>query len=264
MAEIVAWSKGRMGEEDSYLANEAETAAYFGQLRRARELSRQAVTLVERHQQEVAARYKVSGAVREALYGNSSSAVHQAAGLSKSTGREVTYGTALALALAGNIARARMLVADLSKRFPGDTFVRFNYVPTVTAVCALQEKNPSGAIEALEPAKSYELGPQLNGVPDFGLYPVYVRGQAYLLSGMGKEAVTEFQKIIDRRGIVFNEAIGALAPLGLARAYALDHDDSSARDKARAAYQEFFALMKDADPEIPVLKQAKAEYGTLQ
>jgi ATP/maltotriose-dependent transcriptional regulator MalT len=158
--------------------------------------------------------------------------------------------------------RAQALADDLGKRFPEDTGVQFNYLPTIHAQLALNHSDPvkssgagsSKAIEALQAAAPYELG--TNG----GLYPVYVRGVAYLAGHQGVEAAAEFQKILDHRGVVGNEPIGALAHLGLARAYALQGDTA----KARAAYNDFFTLWKDADPDIPILRAAKSEYAKLQ
>jgi hypothetical protein len=144
----------------------------------------------------------------------------------------------------------------LAKRFPQDTLVRFNYLPTIKAQRALNSNEPPKAIEALKVTTPYELG----SVGDMTLYPVYVRGQAYLAARQGIEAVAEFQKILDHRGIVLNEPIGALAHLGQARACAMSGDTV----KARTAYQDFFTLWKDADPDIPILKEAKAEYAKLK
>jgi tetratricopeptide (TPR) repeat protein len=148
----------------------------------------------------------------------------------------------------------------LSGRFPEDTSVQFNYLPTLRAQVALSHNDPSKAIEILQVASPYELG-----FPGFGpfmvsLYPVYVRGQAYLALNDGKQAAAEFHKILDHRGVVLNGPIGALAHLGLARAYALQGD----KDKARVAYRDFLTLWKDADPDIPILRQANAEYAKLQ
>jgi predicted Zn-dependent protease len=172
----------------------------------------------------------------------------------------VQYGAALALALAGDMSRANVLADDLDKRFPEDTLVQFNYLPTTRAQLALIRKDYSSAIDTLQTAASYELGVQANIGFTGALYPVYVRGQAGLAAHQGNEAAAEFQKILDHRGIVLNEPIGALAHLQLGRAYAMQGDTT----KARAAYQDFLTLWKDADPDIPILKQAKAEYAKLQ
>jgi eukaryotic-like serine/threonine-protein kinase len=258
MAQQVAWAGGKPGVEDVLLADEADTAANSGHLRKARELSRQAVASAETaEQKESAASYETEGALREALFGNPAEARQRAAlALEPSAGRDVQYGATLALASAGDAARAEALADDLAKRFPQDTLVRFNYLPTIKAQRALNSNQPLKAIEALQVTTPYELG----SVGDMTLYPVYVRGEAYLAAHQGKEAAAEFQKILDHQGIVLNEPIGALAHLGLARAYVLQGNTA----KMRAAYQDFFALWKDADPDIPILKQAKAEYSKLR
>jgi tetratricopeptide (TPR) repeat protein len=172
------------------------------------------------------------------------------------------YGTALALALAGNSAQAQALADDLEKRFPEDTSVKFSYLPVLRALLALNRDQPSKAIELLEGATPYELGtPRSNLQGFFGaLYPVYVRGEAYLAAGEATDAVAEFQKILDHRGIVISDVIGALAHLQLGRAYAVAGDKA----KAKSAYQDFLNLWKDADLNIPVLKQARTEYAKLQ
>ena len=157
--------------------------------------------------------------------------------------------------------RCQKLVDDLEKRFPEDTLVRFSYLPGLRALLALNHREPAKAIDLLQAAASYELGWQ--GFASVGfvgsLYPVYVRGEAYLAAGRGAEAAAEFQKILDHRGIVSSDPIGALARLESGRAYALSGD----RSRAKTAYQNFLALWKDADPDIPVLKLAQAEYASL-
>jgi serine/threonine protein kinase/Flp pilus assembly protein TadD len=255
MAQQVAWSMGKAGAEDGLLDSEAHTAGYFGRLGKAREFSRQAVASAERAEgKETAANYEADAALREALFGNAAQARQLvAAALAISNGRYVQYVAALALALAGDASRAQTLADDLGKRFAENTIVRFGYLPTIHARLALSRNDSSKAIEALQAAASYELG-------SAALYPAYVRGEAYLAARQGSEAAAEFQKILDHRGIVVNEPIGALAHLGLARAYGLQGDTA----KARATYQDFFTLWKDADSDIPILKQAKAEYAKLQ
>ena len=148
---------------------------------------------------------------------------------------------------------------ELSNRFSDDTIVHFNYLPTIHALVALSRKDSSKAIEALQPTAPYEMGTPGAGTFSPNLYPVYVRAQAYLAGHQGSEAATEFQKILDHRGVEVNAPICALANLGLARAYSLQGDNP----KARAAYQEFLTLWKDADSDIPILKVAKAEYAKL-
>jgi tetratricopeptide (TPR) repeat protein len=262
MARQVAWSAGRLGVEDVLLALEADTAAYSGRVVKAREFSRQAFASAERaEEKETAAGYEASAALREALFGNGAQAQQLvASALALSTGRDVQYATALALALNGNAVRAEALADDLGKRFPEDTIVRFNYLPTLHAQLALSRNDASKAIEFLQVAVPYELGqPSVSGVLT-SFYPVFVRGQAYLATHQGSEAAAEFQKILDHRGIVLNEPIGALAHLQIGRAYAMQGDAA----KAKAGYQDFLTLWKDADSDIPVLIAAKAELARLK
>jgi tetratricopeptide (TPR) repeat protein len=259
MSQQVAWSAGQPGVEDVLLTNEADTVAYSGRLGRARELSRQAAASAERaEEKEVAASYEAEAALRESLFGSASEARQRAsAALALSAGRDVQYGAAIALALAGDAARARALADDLGERFPEDTIVQFNYLPTLHAQLALSRNDTAKAIEVLQAAGTYELG---NVAGNFALYPVYARGEAYLAAHQGKEALAEFQKILDHRGIVINEPIGALAHLQIGRAYAMQGDTA----KAKAAYQDFLTLWKDADPDIPILIAAKSEYAKLK
>jgi eukaryotic-like serine/threonine-protein kinase len=165
----------------------------------------------------------------------------------------------LALALTGDAVRAKALADDLGKRFPEDTVVRVKYLPTLRAQLSVTHNDAMKGIEVLQAAVPYELGQSLVDVTT-NMYPVYVRGETYLAAHRGNEAGAEFQKILDHPGIVLNLPIGALARLGLARAYALQADPA----KAKAAYQDFLTLWKDADPDIPILKQAKAEYAKLK
>jgi tetratricopeptide (TPR) repeat protein len=259
MAQQVAWAAGKPGVEDLFLGAEANTAAYFGRLGSAREFSRRAVTSAERaEERETAASYEDDAALREALFGNGTAARERAnAALSLSAGRDVQYGAALALGFAGDAGRAQVLADDLGKRFPEDTIVQFNYLPTLRAQLALTLTDASKAIEALQAAGPYELG---NVAGNTALYPVYVRGEAYLAAHHGIEAAAEFQKVLDHRGIVVNSPIGALAHLQIARAYAMQGDTG----KAKAAYQDFLTLWKDADPDVPILQKAKDEYTKLQ
>jgi len=157
--------------------------------------------------------------------------------------------------------RFAALAGDLEKRFPEDTIVRFNYLPTLHAQLALATAdNGLTAVEALAPASAYELGVPANNTYWTNVYPVYVRGQAFLAAHQGVQAAAEFQKILGWPGVVVNEPIGALAHRGLARAYAMQGDTA----KAKAAYQDFLTLWKDADPDIPLLKEAKVEYANLR
>ncbi len=252
---------GKPGFEDSMLGSESDTAAYGGQFSKARELTRRASDSAQRaDEKETAAGYEAEAAVREALVGNISQAKQQAqSALALSTGRDVEAVSAIALGLAGDSAQATRLAADLAKGFPEDTIVRFDYLPMIQAAVALQSGSATKATEALAPASPYELGSPAQTL-SFALYSVYLRGKAYAAAHQGSAAVAEFQKILDHPGVVLNEPIGALAHLGLARAYGLSSDTA----KAKSAYQDFFALWKDADPDIPILKEAKAEYAKLR
>jgi DNA-binding winged helix-turn-helix (wHTH) protein/tetratricopeptide (TPR) repeat protein len=263
MAEQVAWSAGKPGVEDGLLALEADTAGYSGRLREAREFSRQAVDAAERAQEkEAAATYSAVAGLREALLGNANEARKKATlAMNHSPGRDVQYGAAMTFVYAGDVARAQALTEDLGKRFPEDTIVQFNFLPTLRAKLAVKRGNTSEAIENLRAAAPYELGASASSTYAWNaLYPAFVRGEAHLAAHQGKEAAAEFQKILDHRGVVLYEPIGALARLGLARARALQGDTA----KAQTAYREFLALWKDADPDIPILQQAKTEYAKLQ
>ncbi len=263
MADQVAWSAGKPGKENIMLYLEAGTAAYSGKLTAARELSRQAATSATRAgEKEMAAGCQSAAALWEALYGNGSE-THQraAATLALSNGRDAQFVAALALALIDDLARAQALADDLEKRFPEDTIVRFNYLPTLRAQIALSSPdNGAKAVEALAPTTPYELGVPGSSTFWTNLYPVYVRGEAFLAAHQATEAATEFQKILDWPGVAVNEPIAALAHVGLARAYAMQGDKA----KAKAAYQDFFTLWKDADPGIPVLIMAKSEHAKLR
>jgi len=252
---------GKPGVEDVILYGESDTAAYAGQYAKARELTRRASDSAQRaDEKETAAGYQAEGAVREALVGNMGLAKQQApAALALSTGRDVESMSAIALGFAGDSAQATRLAEDLSERFPEDTIVQLEYLPMIHAATALQAGSATKAIEALAPAAPYELGVTAQTL-NFALYPVYLRGEAYLAGHQGGAAAAEFQKILEHPGVVLNEPIGALAHLGLARAYVLSGDTT----KAKTAYQNFFAFWKDADADIPILKEAKAEYAKLE
>jgi eukaryotic-like serine/threonine-protein kinase len=187
------------------------------------------------------------------------------------TSQGVQVEAALAYAMAGETARAESLAQDLNKRYPLDTQMQSLWLPAIHAQVALNRKNPAAAITSLQPAAPPIEYAEILFVANIScLYPTYIRGEAYLAAGQGKEAAAEFQKIIDHSGLVWNCWTGALAGLGLARANALEAKNSSgadadlARSRALAAYKDFLALWKDADADIPILKQAKAEYAKLQ
>jgi eukaryotic-like serine/threonine-protein kinase len=250
------WAVGKSSAEDWMLSEESSTEAWYGRLTKARELSRQAVeSALHSDEKEPAALWQANAAVREALVGNPETArQNAAAALALAPGsRDAESQVALAYALAGHEVLAQSLAEDLAKRFPLDTVVQADYLPLIRAQVALEHNNSSKAIEFLQAALPYELGA-------VALLPAYVRGEAYRAGHKGSEAATEFQKILDHRGIVLTEPIGALAHLGLARAYAMQSDTA----KAKVAYQDFVRLWKDADPDIPILKQAVAEYAKLQ
>ena len=261
MAQQVEWGTGKTGVEDVLLAFEAATAAYFGKLGKAREFSHRAVEAGKRvEQKETAAGYEAEAAIREALFGNAKQTQEWVNSTSDvPSGPRIQYGLALALALAGD-AKAQARTDALAKQFPEDTVVQLNYLPTLGAQIAINHKDPAKAIELLRAAAPYELGSPGYTAFSPALYPVFIRGQAYLAAHNGREAAAEFQKILDHRGIVLNGPIGAVARLQLGRAYAMARET----DKARAAYQDFLVLWKDADPDVPIFKQAKAEYTTLQ
>ena len=262
MAEQAAWFANKPEAEDALRASEADTAAYSGSLAKARQLSRRAVALAQSaKKRETAAGYEAVAALRESLLGNAAAAQeHARAALALSSGRDAQFGAGLALAITGAGGPAHAIANDMAKQFPQNTVVQYNYLPSIRAQLALVRKDAPKAIEILEAAAPYELGTPGDGSFTPAMYPVYVRGEAYLSSGKGAEATVEFQKILDHRGVVVNELIGALAHLGLGRAYAM----TGATAKAKAAYQDFFALWKDADPDVPILKQAKAEYAKLK
>jgi Tfp pilus assembly protein PilF len=263
MARQAASPAGKADDGELLLAMQADTAAYFGHLRKAREFSRQAADSAGRGgEKETAAGYYAVSALREALFGNADRAREQATlAKGRASGRDMDYGLALALAYTGEARRAQALADDFGKRFPEDTVMQFNYLPTLRAKIAILRSNPQQALDSLQAAAPYELGlPALSFYNWPNLYPVYVRGEAYLAAHQGREAAAEFQKILDHRGIVLNEPIGTLAHLQLGRAYAMQGDTA----KARAAYQDFLTLWKDADPDIPILLEAKAEYAKLK
>lgn len=261
MQKQVADATGKVGIDDQILFLESETAAYRGEFAKSQDFSRRAADSARRSdEKETAAEYLSHAAVRDALAGNVTVAKQEAqSALSIGTGRLTAGFSAIALGLAGDSVRATQLAADLAKRFPKDTTVQFNYLPMIHAAIALHSGDAAKAVEALEASTPYELG-QCNTSFTFALYPVYLRGQAYLSKKNGAAAIAEFQKILDRSGVVGNEPLGALAHLGLGRAYALSNDAA----KAKGAYEAFLAIWKDADPDSPILRQAKAQYAELR
>ena len=272
MAEQQQWYAGKP-EENFGLALASDTEAYAGHVGKARELTKRAVdSAVRADSKENGAIWQAIAALRQAAYGNSAEARQSAAEALKlvPTSQGVEVEAALAFAMAGNTAGARSLAQDLAKRFPLDTQVQSLWLPAIQAQVTVHNKNPGAALNTLQAASPIEFG-QINFVANLScLYHVYVRGEAYLATGQGRAAAAEFQKILDHNGIVWNCWTGALAHLGVARANALQSrtsqgaDADAARVRALAAYKDFLTLWKDADPDIPILKEAKAEYAKLQ
>ncbi|HMD40383.1 MAG TPA: protein kinase [Candidatus Acidoferrum sp.] len=267
MEREAAQQMGKPGFEDQLFGFESNIAAYAGQFSKSRELVRRASESAQRaDEKETAAGYEAQSALQQALVGNISQARQQTqAALALSTGRDVQSVSAIALGLAGDAAQATRLSADLAKRYPQATLVQSLYLPMIRAAIALQAGKGDAAIEALAPAVPYDFGS--SGIP---LYSAYFRGEAYLAAHQGAPAAAEFQKVLKYRAIESGDPIGALANLGLARAYMLEAqsaqgpDADAARTKARASYQDFLALWKDADADIPILIAAKSEYAKLQ
>jgi hypothetical protein len=272
MAEQQHWFVGSSNENVAFSLG-SDTEAYAGHLGKARELTRQAVSAAIRaDSKENGAVWEENAALREAGFGNFAESTRAAAeGLKLTpTSQGVQIEAGLAFAMSGDAAHAQSISSDLNQRSPLDTQVQSLWIPTIRAQLALNAKNPAQAIQELQVAAPIELG-QIGFVANIScLYPVYVRGEAYLASGDGGAAAAEFQKILDHNGIVWNCWTGALARLGIARANALEAkssqgaDADAARGRAAASYKEFLTLWKNADPEIPILKEAKAEYAQLQ
>jgi eukaryotic-like serine/threonine-protein kinase len=261
MEQQLAWASGRPGDEDILLSANSDTEAYYGRLTRAQDLSRRASdSAVRADSKETAALWQVNAALRQAEFGITAAAKEDVTkALALAPGRDVKMLAALALARVGDTSRAKAVVAELEKSNSLNTVLRLYWLPVLKAAIELNAGHSAQALMLLEAAAPYELGEpapfQLGTI-----YPAYLRGQAYLSAHNAAAAATEFQKLVDHRGIVVNFPLGALAHVGLARAYALSADTA----KSRTAYQDFFTLWKDADPDIPILKQAKTEYTKLQ
>jgi hypothetical protein len=257
----LAWTVGKTGAEYLLLTQHADTRAYYGRMHAARELSARAGESSRREEaKEIAATCEIIAALREIEIGNvplASKGIKSA--LSPAPSRDVKILAALALARSGDREHARALATELESKNPANTLVRFYWVPVIKASLALRAGNAQGALSELRAAVPYELSETstLSNLPN--LYPAYIRGQAYLLAHNGGAAATEFQKLLDHRGIVQNSILGALSLLQLARAEVMVGDLSGARKQ----YAAFLSLWKDADPDIPVLKQAKAEFAKL-
>jgi tetratricopeptide (TPR) repeat protein len=289
MAQLASTAMGNPGgEDDGFLATQADTEGWYGRLKNAHGLTGRAMDSAQHNDaKETAAGYQAAAALREVEAGNREQARAEAnAAVKLAPNRDVRAIAALALARASDTATAEKLAAELDKTFPLDTLVQRYWLPTIRAGVALERQDPNRAIGLLKVASTIELSTPMNLT--ILLCPAYLRGEAYLMLHDGNRAAAEFQKFIEHRGLVVNFPWGALARLGLARAYGLEagvgaglepaplqsvpgregHPQGvplqDARAKARAAYQDFLTLWKDADPDTPILKEAKAEYAKLQ
>ncbi len=262
MRRLALWADGKVGIEDIILAQQADTAAFHGRLGEAREFSRRAVESAQRaEKKETAALWKVYAALREAEFGNRQAARREAsAALVLASTRDVQIVATLVMAQVGDAGQAQEMSVNLARLYPFDTVINGYWLPTIRATIELDRRQPREAIAVLQGAVPYDFVAAFNGSWMAPLIPAYARGEAYLRLHQGKEAAAEYQKFADHRGGVRNFPLGALARLGLARAYAMQGD----RTNALMAYEDFLTLWKDADADIPVLKQAKAEYGKLQ
>jgi eukaryotic-like serine/threonine-protein kinase len=261
MSRQVAWAAGKPGTEDILLSFQSDTEAFYGHLAKARDLSRRAVdAAVRADSKETAAIWQVNAALREAEFGNIELAKKDvAAALALAPGQDVKTLSAVALARAGDSTRAKTIAEELEKKYPTQTLLKIYWLPSIHAAIELDANNPAKALVFLEAAAPYELGTP----PQFQLgtmYPAYIRGQTQLMAHNGAAAAVEFQKLLDHRGLVLNFPTAALAHVGLARAYVLSGETT----KAKAAYQDFFNLWKDADSGIPILDDARAEFAKLQ
>jgi tetratricopeptide (TPR) repeat protein len=257
-------AKGKPTAEHWMAHLEALRLARAGRLQAARQSSSRAVELaLQQGQTEAAANYQAARAVWEAVCGNAAEGKRSAtAALALSHGRDVEYTGALALAFSGDSSRSQALADDLEQRFPEDTFVTFTYVPVLRGLAELRRGKPEHSVERLQVALRYELAANGLNFHNYGggLHSAYVRGEALTAARRYAEAAAEFQKVLDHPGIVGADPIGVLAHLQLGRVFVLSGD----RTKAKAAYETFLALWKDADADLPVLKRANAEYAQLQ
>ncbi len=261
MQEQSLWATGK-SEEDGQLSDDSDTEAYYGRLGKARELTRQAVESAKRNgSTDTAALWQVDAALREAEFGNIALARKAAAdALSLSSKPDIELLAALALARSGDTVQSSALADKVAAEFDRDTMIQDYWLPSIRGAIAIDHGDPQKAVELLSMASEYELGEPVQWPSHGTLYPVYIRGEAYLRAGDGKQAAIEFQKMIDHRGIVANFPLGALAHLQLGRAYNLAGEVG----KALEAYAAFLAAWQNADPDIPILKQAKTEYAKLQ
>lgn len=263
MERAAAQAQGQ-SEADDWLTYEKATAlALSGHLQLARMMVSRAVQLARQaNQPERAAMYEAGLAVREAFYGEAHQARRDALEAHDlSDGRDVEWGAALAYELSGDFLESQRLAIDLEKRFPNDTYVRMVYLPELRALAAFHDNEPAKAFDLLQAAAPFELGVPGSWSGFFGnLYPAYLRGEADLEDHRASESVTEFQKVLDRPGVVFSDPVGVLSHLQLGRAFSRIGD----KTRAKSSYEKLLTLWKDADPEIPILKQARAEYAKLQ
>ena len=263
MEREIARARGKLEADDRITNSQALVLARSGKMQQARTMWERAIaSALQAKWPARAAIFESAEAVCEAHFGNTARAKERArAALDRARDRDVEYAAAFALALSADSAGSQRLTADLEKRFPEDTSVQFEYLPILHALSALAQGAPLDAVERLQRALPYDFAvPGTGFVGRFGGgYPAYVRGLAYLEAGRGQEAAAQFQKVLDHRGVVIADPIGALAHLQLGKAFTLSGD----KPKAKAAYQDFLALWKDADGDLPVLKQANAEYSKL-
>ncbi|HYL47165.1 MAG TPA: winged helix-turn-helix domain-containing protein [Candidatus Limnocylindrales bacterium] len=263
MDALMKWSAGKPEAEDNFLAAKSDTEAFGGHLEQARVLSREAVaSAVRSDQKETAAQWKMDEAIIEAEFGNTDIARREAAAtLASTSNHDSQILAAVTFARAGDPARAQAIASDLAKNYPLDTLVNEYWLPVIRAAIEISRNNPAKAVDVAAVAVPYELAsPQTWPGTGGPLYPAYLRGQAFLMMRRGADAAKEYQKVVDHRGFMLACPLSPLARVGLARAYVLLGDTA----KARAAYQEFFTLWKDADPEIPILRTAKSEYAGLK
>jgi serine/threonine protein kinase/tetratricopeptide (TPR) repeat protein len=255
----VAWAAGRPGEEDQMLNIQADTQSYYGRLEKARDLARRAAdSAVRSDAKETGAQWLAYHAIREAEIGNVTGARQEVTrALALAPGRDVKVLAALALARTGETAQSVTILEALKKSEPGNTYLKVYWFPVIEASIAMAQRAPERAIVALEPSLPYELG---GPPPGTTMYPAYIRGLSYLAQKNGPAAAAEFQKFLDHQGIVQNFLLGSLARLQLGRAYAVSGDTA----KAITAYQNFLTLWKEADPDIPILREANAEYAKLR
>jgi DNA-binding winged helix-turn-helix (wHTH) protein/Flp pilus assembly protein TadD len=259
MERQVAWAAGRPGVEDQLLSQQSDTEAYYGRFRKARELSLRAVeSAVRTEDRETAAMWQINAALRELEVGNLTIARQDVqAALRLSSSRDVNILAALVLARTGDAARARAMIATLESKNPDNTILKAYWLPTLRASLELHTGNPKSSLSLLQTTVPYEMA---EAAYISNMYPAYVRGQAYLSARDGTAAAAEFQKLIDHPGIIQNDILGALSRLQLARASAMTGD----KPNAEKQYSNFLALWKDADPDIPILREAKTEYERLR